>query len=149
MFPFEDKRFHSRELLAHIYKELRDFGQAIAIFKELLHIDSTAPDILLGLGDSYYVVELYKDLTFHDDFPEIHRPLAFALLSQEDFEKALLHYQFWIEDEPADIRALIGIAECHFGLEKFDAAEQYVRDVLRIDPSNSDALSLISRINNR
>jgi tetratricopeptide (TPR) repeat protein len=79
-------------------------------------------------------------------YPEARLLLANCLLDVGRFEESLHAFRESREEEPDNLKILLGEARCHWFLDQWDQAAKMFREILRIDPNHLDALSQLAYI---
>lgn len=142
--------------------------KAIECFNEVLELTPQNCDALVLKGGSLYELKKYSEsLKFVDKginclnkslkaipndkkYLEIkHRALIMRsnikgshFRVQEDYKRALKHFNKTLKIDPKDLDALLNKGLCLIYLEKYKKAELYLNKVLKIDQENVLALSL-------
>ena len=79
----------------------------------------------------------------------IENALGFSYAAQNDFKKAIKHYNFAIKSLPEYIVALNNLALAHQRLLEYDLAYTTYQKVLTIDPQNKTALKKSKELEKR
>jgi len=95
----------------------------------------------------------YKTLDIKANIPNVYRNLTSIYFYQKNYQKAVdVNKQFM--DISKDVKEpLINIAKAYFISEQFDSAAVYFKEIIKLDPADSDAIKalieLYSKTNNR
>ncbi len=147
------------------------FRQFLRIRKEELNLvkfeqkglDSlTQASELYEFGSIQIKKRLYPEATktflkaakFYENEPEeakaiIENALGFAYAAQNEFKKAIKHYNFAIKSLPEYPVALNNLASAQQRLLEYDLAYETYKKVLLIDPSNKTALKKSKELEKR
>lgn len=113
-YPNDDKEFAYRLKIATLYRDKRDFEQAIAVYRELLplaHGEDKA-EILFFLGDSYYNLQRYEQAA-----AEFMKMKYFAPKTKQNWRTT----------------ALFKAGDCYLQLENLPKARDLFDLVLRLE----------------
>jgi tetratricopeptide (TPR) repeat protein len=126
---------------------IRLSGYDARMFKQMLpRLHETLPTIsinerwtlyqtIIRIWDTYYPLGEPHDLAFD---------LACLLMLLEFFPEAIVYFELSLDIYGQEANTLFNIALCHHLLGNADQTQQYLRAVLRDDPTHEAALSLIA-----
>ena len=125
-----------------------EYGQALAIFQQLLAEQGDDADLLHQIGILYAQLQDYvhsveyleRALTQQPRSAAIHNSIGNVLLRQGDADNALHEFQKAIKIDPRYAIAYNNIGRCLYGQDKLIAAQKSYRKAIELDPRFSDAL---------
>ncbi|MCB2230883.1 tetratricopeptide repeat protein [bacterium] len=94
-------------------------------------------------------VYLAKGLEYTEEKGNLLLPLAYNYINGGDFCNAISPLSQYMELYPQDTANLVNLAICYNRCEKFDSARMVYRDVIALDPCNTDALMSIGHYFNQ
>ncbi|MEM9646105.1 MAG: serine hydrolase [Planctomycetota bacterium] len=89
--------------------------------------------------------EHHRSVALNDLEPQMNA-LGYALLAQQDFEKALFVFQTNCEDHPGSSNAHDSLGECHFTMKQYKQAAKHYQESFDLDPSNTNASKMLAQI---
>lgn len=113
--------------LARVYCDMRDYGSCVSCLESTARLKPEWPLPYEFLGEIYF--------KFKSSF-------------KDGLNKAIANYKKAVELEPSKIEIHLKLAECYeYGGEGRYAEKEY-ETILKIDPSNSTALTSLNRLRN-
>jgi tetratricopeptide (TPR) repeat protein len=95
--------------------------------------------IYLGLGDRPMAAESMREAVKHvPELTDAHLYLAEHYYKQNDFKKALPHFDKIVALEPENLVGLTGLAEIYFQQKKWNEAQVALESAVRIAPKRTD-----------
>ncbi len=94
------------------------------------------------------MVLLTKEIVATGVFNPVEREikLGYKLLAEGKYDEAILAFNKVISIDSKSISARIGASEAHFMLGEYDKAEQFLREVLDLDPDNLEARDWLHKV---
>jgi len=74
---------------------------------------------------------------------------GYAALEQGKTDRAIQLFQMAVRDNPDSIVSKVGLAKAFYSKRRLEDTEKMVRQILRVDPHNMDALYLKAKIEQR
>jgi len=142
-----------------VHLEMKD--SALVYYKRTIKLRPEFYDPYLQIAYIYHqrdsfklaLLYYYKTLDIKANIPNVYRNLTSIYFYQKNYQKAVdVNKQFM--DISKDVKEpLINIAKAYFISEQFDSAAVYFKEIIKLDPADSDAIKalieLYSKTNNR
>lgn len=135
--------------LAIVYLKSNMIKEAIDLLEELYQLDSDDWEVLLLLGRTYHSIRQF-DLSrefYRQAYSISKKPIAIKQLAQHfenynDFEKAVYWYKKWVNIEPKNVIAIIGLTKSLWLIGSLNDAQATIKKALTLEPDNIEALLL-------
>ena len=75
-----------------------------------------------------------------------HQLASYYQAQQANSEQAVLHYHEALKTSPSSIPSLLALSQLHFALNEYDAAQQTLLSLLRIQPEHAEASLLLAEL---
>jgi tetratricopeptide (TPR) repeat protein len=141
--------------------DLRDYSHAIDKYNEALKIDPNCSLCYYKLARVYYAIRdlvscvscLEAVIRLNPKWSLPYEALGDVYLKSKGYfpnrlEKAVENYKKAIELEPSKIELHLNLAQCYEDEDEKEKAEKVYEAILKIDPSNSTAISSLKRLSN-
>jgi len=148
--------YQVRNNLGVIYAQLRLFDEAIVQFKKSIEIKPDYTMAYLNLGAAYGDMDRLQDaieafnkaIEVKPGYAKAHQNLGVAYFQIKEYEQALKEFSTFLELNQAggDESLYFTMAECSKFLGDKEAAEQYMKKVMEINPNNELAKSKLEDI---
>lgn len=133
------------EKAANICGELKDNDNALFYFKKAFSL-SPSFDLARYLFVIYLKLDRPAEAIPYLDYAIGHNTAGMNLVPVRQFAEEILQLQQQSEKDSADLSILNQIAGKYFAMGNGAGASKYLERILRADPGNKDALSLIARL---
>ena len=135
----DPKSVPGRMGLGQALRQKGQVAEALQEFKQVLAVDSTNSQALLALANIYRAtnrLDLAKAtceqaVRISPSAPQVRFEMAAIELSRKQYEAAMDQYKAVLKDNPADLRARIGIAEALFASGDHTGALSRLTDLLK------------------
>lgn len=131
---------------------LGDGRAALPCAKMAVSLDVDNPKAWHALGDVYLnegsqdypqaEVAFRKEVELSPQSREGHIKLAYALNFQKKVYQSIAELKAALSQYPNDIPIMLKLAEIYYVNRDFHLADQYVQDVLQIEPANTEAIKI-------
>jgi tetratricopeptide (TPR) repeat protein len=133
--------------LAVAYSQLREYDQAIPLFRELISALPQSPDLHFALATAYAhredyakaVTEYKEVLRWDSKRYDAELLLAKALLNQSQSEESLSYLRNYVTHKPSDAEGLEVLGEALKNSSHFDEATNVLSDAIKANPSSYKA----------
>jgi tetratricopeptide (TPR) repeat protein len=138
--------------LAYTYDMMGETEKSLHTFKKYIDLEPFADHVWFYLGKIYKhegntteAINAYEyAIAINQDFSEAIYEIARLYEMNNQFEKALMHYNEYLELEDESTETLIPKGKCQISLDKLNQAIKTFRKVLKIDAYNAEAHYLIA-----
>lgn len=128
--------------LAATLQNIGLYGEAIALYEDLLRLGGPRWEVYANLGKLYQQegrleqsIRNYRlSLSLNQDSAKIHNELGIVFIEAGRFEDALEQFQATVRLDPGSANALLNLAKLHFHLGNEQAAREAFNRVLREFP---------------
>ncbi|MXW01656.1 MAG: tetratricopeptide repeat protein [Holophagales bacterium] len=127
-------------------------GEALALYREALDLDSRFAPAIAGMGVAFFELERYEEaietmeraLVLVPELPEassLHRLTGRALQELGRLEEAAEQFVRTLELDPRDTEALDRLAFLRFNAGRYEEALEYYRALVYVNPTDATAHS--------
>lgn len=139
--------FFGNLYLGKVYETLEDNKRAAEYYEKAFK-EREEDEILMNLdrvydklGERLKSIEvLEKFLSLNSDFPKVRERLALLYLGENNYEKALMHFEILLNQFPDNIDLKLKAGYVAIEGKYYDKAENFLKNVLNKEPDNQKAL---------